>query len=68
MLEYNDINKGDLVDFGAHGNLYVCNTNIGGVSFWATDREDERLNVDSSYGKYISKTFAERILNRVIET
>ena len=56
-----DINKGDLVDFGAYGKLYVCNPNFSEDYFWVTDEESERNNEYAS-GWSISKDLAEAVI------
>ena len=56
-----DINKGDLVDFGAYGKLYVCNPNFSEDYFWVTDEESERDNEYAS-GWSISKDLADAVI------
>ncbi|CAG7579864.1 MAG: hypothetical protein SLAVMIC_00132 [uncultured marine phage] len=56
-----DIEEGDLVDFGAYGELYVCNPYYSDTYFWVTDDEDERTNSGAS-GWTILKSLAKRII------
>lgn len=65
-FDYNDINVGDLVDFGGYGKLYVVNLDAGLVSddkFWVTDNEEERADQQAS-GWYINKSQALKIVER----
>jgi NMD protein affecting ribosome stability and mRNA decay len=57
------VGKGDLVEFEKHGQLYVTNNNYGGASFWVTDQESERYNIDNPKGWYVSKQQFVRIVN-----
>jgi NMD protein affecting ribosome stability and mRNA decay len=63
-LKIAEVAKGDLVEFKEHGLLYVTNNNFGGVSFWVTDQENERYNIDNPNGWYVSKQQFIRIIQR----
>ena len=58
-----EIYKGDLVDFGVYGKLYVCNTNFSEKYFWVTDDESDRYNEYAS-GWSISKNLAKSVIER----
>jgi hypothetical protein len=51
------IKQGQHINFGAYGNLYVCNTNYNEKSFWVTDIKADRKNPDAR-GWSIRKAFA----------
>jgi hypothetical protein len=51
------ITQGQYINFGAYGNLYVCNPNYNEKSFWVTDIKADRKNDDAS-GWSIRKVFA----------
>lgn len=57
-----EIQDGDLVDFGAYGELYVVDIDYHDKFFWVTDNEDERYNRRAP-GWSISKYLAERIID-----
>lgn len=61
-FNYNEIQSGDLVNFGSQGNLYVCNAEYSDNYFWVTDEESERHNRNAS-GWTISKDLAEYIVD-----
>lgn len=58
-----EIEEGDLVDFGAYGKLYVVELEAGssGKYFWVTDQESQRFNPDAN-GWSILKREAVEIL------
>lgn len=60
-----DVNIGDLVDFGAYGNLYILRTHQGsrGDKYWVTDQESERFNPDAS-GWYIRHYLARKVIEQ----
>jgi hypothetical protein len=60
-----EIEVGDLVDFGPYGKLYVVDLEAMGKPkwFWVTDKESERFNNDAQ-GWSIQKYLAEKILEK----
>lgn len=61
-----EIQDGDLVDFGAYGELYVVNPDYNDKYFWVTDDEEERDN-PRAQGWTISKELAERVVEHYNE-
>jgi hypothetical protein len=57
-FDYESIKQGDYINFGAYGNLYVCNPNYSEKSFWVTDIKKDRKNYDAR-GWSIRKSFAQ---------
>lgn len=57
----NEVNKGDLVDFGPYGKLYVCDPYYHDNYFWVTDDKDERYN-ESAPGWSMFKDDAQSII------
>lgn len=60
-IDIYEIGPGDLVDFGAYGELYVVNPDYNDKYFWVTDDEEERDN-PRAQGWTISKELAEYIV------
>lgn len=56
-----NIARGDLVDFGAYGELYIVADH--GDKWWVTDQVEDRFNPDAR-GWYINKSFAEKVLEK----
>lgn len=42
-----EVQRGDLVDFGSYGELYVCSTSSSN-GWWVTDKEEDRANSSAS--------------------
>ena len=61
-FNYNEVQSGDLVNFGKYGNLYVCNAEYSDNAFWVTDEESDRNNRKAS-GWTIDKELAEYIVD-----
>ena len=62
-FNYEDIEQGDLVDFGGYGKLYVCHVNYSENKFWVTDIEEDRNNRDAR-GWSIYKSSAQKIIEK----
>ena len=62
-FDYNTVEIGDYVDFGLHGNLYVCGENIGKTKFLVTVNSSERTQ-RSENSFYLDKDFAKGILEK----
>lgn len=60
-VNLDEIHKGDLVDFGPYGKLYVCDPYYHDNYFWVTDDKDERYN-ENAPGWSIFKDDAESII------
>ena len=58
-----EINQGDLVNFGPYGQKYVCDPNYSNEYFWVTDQENERGNLRAC-GWTIPKYNAQSIIER----
>lgn len=62
-----DIDVGDLVDFGAYGKLYVVDLNYhSNKRFWVTDDKASRFDPDAS-GWAIDKDLAEKIIEKACD-
>jgi hypothetical protein len=59
------VERGDLVDFGPYGQLYVVNMDAGGTEpwWWVTEDERQRFNRDAM-GHSIQPYLAKRIIER----
>lgn len=68
-ISLNDIRPGDLVNFGAHGDLYVLNTTAGltRAKWWVTDVEKDRGNPNAA-GWFIEPSYAVEIINKYVPT
>lgn len=60
-VNLDEIHKGDLVDFGPYGKLYVCDPYYHDNYFWVTDDKDERYN-ENALGWSMFKDDAESII------
>lgn len=60
-VNLDEIHKGDLVDFGPYGKLYVCDPYYHDNYFWVTDDKDERYN-ENAPGWSMFKDDAESII------
>ncbi len=65
-FNHEEINQGDLVDFGSYGRLYVCNIYHSEDRFWVTDRKEDRNN-NNARGWNIRKNLARRIVEKFEE-
>lgn len=61
-----DLNKGDLVDFGTYGELYVCNPDYSEDYYWVTDEEFNRDN-EFADGWSILKDLAKKVVEEYEE-
>jgi hypothetical protein len=62
-FDYNTVEIGDYVDFGLHGNLYVCGENISGTKFLVTCHLSQRTSrTEDSF--YLDKDSAKGILEK----
>ena len=60
IFEEVEVKKGDFVDFGPYGKLYILKDL--GDKYWATDEEEDRYKPNAS-GWYIDKSLAKRNLD-----
>lgn len=60
-INLDEIQKGDLVDFGSYGKLYVCDPYYHDKYFWVTDDKDERYN-EKALGWSMFKDDAQSII------
>jgi hypothetical protein len=64
-FDYNDIKKGDLVNFGSYGNYYVADTDYdasGGNKYFWVVKEEENRKKSSASGKTMLKSSAKYIV------
>ena len=64
-FDYNDIQKGDLVNFGSYGNYYVADTDYdasGGNKYFWVVKEEENRKKSSASGKTMLKSSAKYIV------
>ena len=66
VTDPDDIQQGDLVDFGPYGDLYVCNPYYSDTHFWVTDDEEERKNT-AALGWTIHKSDAKNVIEPIEE-
>lgn len=59
-----EIEKGDYVDFGTYGKLYVCNPKYKKDWFWVTDIKEDRNN-QTAKGWSIEKSKAKEIIEKL---
>jgi len=65
-IDINEIQQGDLVDFGSYGKMYVCNLNYSEESFWITDIKEDRDN-SCARGWSIRKNYAQSIVESFLD-
>ena len=59
-----EVEKGDYVDFGTYGKLYVCNPKYKEDWFWVTDVKEDRDNKTAKGGS-IEKSKAKEIIEKL---
>ena len=59
-----EVEKGDYVDFGTYGKLYVCNPKYKEDWFWVTDVKEDRDN-QTAKGWSIEKSKAKEIIEKL---
>lgn len=58
-----DVQQGDYIKFGEHGNYYINNINPGDLRFRITDKEQDRYNKFAE-GWLVRKEFATALVSR----